>query len=235
MTCLQLRPQVAGRGPAAAGRAPWGCSASPPTASSGCSPVSTAPRRSAWPGWRRCSAESCGTCWWRSAPSRSPPPTSPGSGPSSLRPCASTYRWPRPTGRSGCPRRSRRPWRSRCPSSPTTAYGWTGRCGTPRDDGAADVPLARAAGGAKHPRPDRRAGAGGRAGSADRGAARPSWPAARRCSSSSTRCPSSPLAASTSCCPVRWWTTGRPPPSRRSGSRRPRGPGPPTGSTSRSA
>ena len=32
----------------------------------------------------------------------------------------------------GCPTPSRRRWRSRCPSGPTTAYGWTGRPGTPR-------------------------------------------------------------------------------------------------------
>ena len=62
---------------------------------------------------------------------------------------------------------------------------------------------------------------------------RPSWPAARRCSSSSTRYRSSPRAGSTSCCRAQWSTTGRPPPSPRSGWPPP--PGPLTGSTCRFA
>ena len=128
---LQLRPRVLVEDRPLRGRARWACSASPPMACSGCSPVCPAPRRSVWSGWRRCSAESCGTCSSRSAQSRFPTRTSPGSGPSSRRPCASTCRSRPPTGRSGCPTRSRPRWPSRCRSGPTTAYGWTGRSGTP--------------------------------------------------------------------------------------------------------
>ena len=103
------------------------------------------------------------------------------------------------------------------------------------EDGPQDLRPRRAAGGpaASGTRPPSRSWWPGWACRA--GSGRPSCPAARRWSSSSTGCPSWPPAASTSCCPAPSWTTGRAPPSRRSGSRRPRGPGPPTGSTSRSA